>query len=236
MEMLKKHRQHLQGFLLRHGRAFPGKTHWTKTHLAWIRSLQFEHPAHRILIQESLESIRESGERLIRVEQQITTLLPSWSLAPVVHAMQAMRGVSEVSAVILAAEIGDFRRFSHPRQFVSYLGLAPSEHSSGKHIVRGPITKAGTAHGRRVLIEGAWAYRQPARVSNYMATRQADVAKDALDIGWKAQVRLCHRFRAMRARGKHHNVVVTAVAREMACFIWAIARTVAVPSEVAMAS
>jgi|SRR5271157_803937 len=232
MDMVKKYRQHLQGFLLRHGRIFPGKSHWTKTHISWIRELKFEHPAHHILIEENLAAIRDSQDRLARLEQQITKILPSWALAPVVQAFQAMRGISEIAAVILVAEIGDFNRFAHPRQLVSYLGLAPSEHSSGKSIIRGPITKAGTARGRRILIEGAWAYRMPARVGRNMAFRHDGLTKDVLDIAWKAQVRLCQRFRAMRARGKNHNVVVTAIAREMACFIWAIARTVAIPTQV----
>jgi transposase len=120
MEVVKKHRQHLQGFLLRHGRIYPGKSHWTKTHIEWIRCLKFDHPAHHILIEENLATIRDSLDRLNRLEQQIRILLPSWTLAPVVQVLQAMRGVSEISAIILAAEIGDFHRFSHPRQFVSY--------------------------------------------------------------------------------------------------------------------
>lgn len=119
MDMLKKYRQHLQGFLLRHGRIFPGKSHWTKTHITWIREQKFEHPAHHILIEENLAAIRDSQDRLTRLEQQIMKLLPTWKLAPVVQAIQAMRGVSDIAAVILVSEIGDFQRFTHPRQFVS---------------------------------------------------------------------------------------------------------------------
>jgi transposase len=236
MEMVKKYRQHLQGFLLRHGRIYTGKSHWTKAHINWIRALTFDHPAHHILIAENLAAIRDSQDRLDRLEQQIMNLLPGWALAPVVQAIQAMRGVSLMAAVILVSEIGDFSRFSHPRQLVSYLGLSPSEHSSGKSIFRGPITKTGSARGRRVLIEGAWAYRQPARVSTRVASRHTGLAKEVLDIAWKAQVRLCQRFRAMRARGKHHNVVATAIAREVACFLWAIARAVPLPTQVARAA
>jgi len=145
MLMLMKYRQHLQAFLLRHGRIFPGKTHWTKTHFHWIRSQRFDHPAHHILVEESLAAIRDSNDRLERLEQQIMNLLPDWTLTPVVKAFQAMRGVSQLAAVILVSEIGDFQRFSHPGQFVSYLGLSPSEHSSGNRTIRGPITKAGSA-------------------------------------------------------------------------------------------
>lgn len=236
MEMVRRYRQHLQGFLLRHGRTYPGKTHWTKTHVRWIRELKFDQPAHHILIEENLAAIRDSQDRLTRLEQQIMNLLPNWSLAPVVHAFQSMRGVSIMAAVILVAEIGDFNRFAHPRQLVSYLGLAPSEHSSGNRVTRGPITKSGSKHARRVLIEGAWAYRLPARVGRELAIRQNGLTKEVLDIAWKAQVRLCQRFRSMGGRRKNQNVIVTAVAREIACFLWAIARAVVLPTHAARAS
>jgi transposase len=205
-------------------------------HIEWIRRLNFDHPAHHIVIEENLAAIRDGRERVVRLEQQIVRLLPTWSLAPVVEAMQAMRGVSQIGAVVLAAEIGDFSRFSHPRQLVSYLGLSPSEHSSGNHVRRGHITKAGSKHARHMLIEGAWAYRRPARVSRKIAARQESLPKEALDIAWKAQTRLCHRFRAMRARGKNQNLVATAIAREMACFVWAIARTVPLSTGAARAA
>jgi transposase len=230
MEMVMRYRQHLQGFLLRHGRIYQGKTRWSKAHLRWIREQKFEHAAHHILIEENLAAIRDSEDRLVRLEQQIVNLLPSWTLAPVVQAIQAMRGISVMAAVILVSEIGDFNRFAHPRQLVSYLGLAPSEHSSGNKISRGPITKAGTARGRRVLIEGAWAYRLPARVGKKIAARHDGLTKDVLDIAWKGQIRLCKKYRSMSARGKNKNVVVTAIAREMAGFIWEIARGIPNPT------
>lgn len=227
METVKRHRQHLQGFLLRHGRIYPRKCHWNKSHTRWIHEQKFDLPAHHILIEENLAAIRDSQERLARLEQQIMNLLPNWSLAPLVDALQAMRGISHISAVILVSEIGDFNRFPHPRHLVSYLGLSPSEHSSGSRVIRGPITKAGSKHARRVLIEAAWAYRLPARVGRYLGFRQNGLPKEIVDTAWKAQVRLCQRFRTMAGRRKHQNVVVTAIAREIACFMWAIARLVA---------
>jgi transposase len=235
MEMVRRYRQHLQGFLLRHGRIYTGKTHWSKMHIRWIREQKFEHPAHHILIEENLAAIRDSQDRLARLEQQIKNLLPTWTLAPTVEAIQAMRGICLMAAVILVSEIGDFNRFGHPRQLVSYLGLSPSEHSSGSKIIRGPITKAGTARGRRVLIEGAWAYRLPARVGKKIACRHDGLTKEVLDIAWKGQLRLCKRYRSMSARGKNKNVVVTAIAREMAGFIWEIARVRSHPTIVAHA-
>lgn len=229
METVRRFRQQLQGFLLRHGRIYRGKTSWSRMHIDWIRRLTFDHPAHYIAIEEQLGSIRNSQERMERLEQKIVELLPSWSLAPVVHAIQAMRGVSMISSVILVSEIGDFSRFAHPRQLVGYLGLAPSQHSSGEKIVHGPITKAGSSRARRILIEGAWSYRLPPRVGQKMAARLRAAPDVAHDIAWKAQVRLCQRYRSMQKRGKHKNVIVTAVAREMVGFLWAIATAVSLP-------
>ncbi len=236
MEMVKKYRQHLNAFLLRHGRIYPGKTNWTKSHVHWIRALKFDHPAHHIVITEHLSGMQDSQERLERLEKQIVTMMPSWSLAPVVQAIQAMRGVKIISAVILASEIGDFNRFAHPRQLVGFLGLSPSERSSGEKIVRGGITKAGSSRARRVLIEGAWAYRGPARVSKKIAVRLDGIPQNVRQIAWKAQLRLCERYRSMQKRGKHKNVVITAIAREMAGFIWEIATTVMKPAPAVIAA
>ena len=224
MQITKTCRQQMQGFLLRQGRIYPGKVAWTKTYMLWLRGLAFEHPAHHVFVHEQLNAIRDNEERMRRLEQQMVDLLPSWPLAPVVDGIQAMRGISQLTAIILAAEIGDFTRFDHPRRLMSYLGLAPSEHSSGPRVIRGAITKAGSSRARRVLIESAWAYRLPARVSKKMAPRSEGLPKDVRDIAWQAQLRLCKRYRQMLARGKPKQVVVTAIAREMIGFVWAIAR------------
>jgi transposase len=164
--------------------------------------------------------------RLERLGEQLAELVPSWSMAPVVAACQAMRGVAFLSAVTFAAEIGDVRRFETPRQLMAYLGLVPSESSTGEQVRRGGITKAGNGRARRVLIEGAWTYRFPARKSRLLEERQAGLPKAVRDIAWKAQLRLCGRYRKLMARGKRYGVVVTAVAREMAAFLWAIGREV----------
>jgi len=164
-----------------------------------------------------------------RLTEQIRLLLPQWRLAPAVEAFQAMRGVSLLVAVTMAAEVGDLGRFDHPRQLMAYLGLVPSEHSSGETVRRGSITHAGNGHARRALVEGSWAYRHPARVSRQMADRLESLPQAVREIAWKAQVRLCQRFRRLQARGKRSQVVVTAIAREMAAFLWAIAREVPIP-------
>jgi transposase len=158
-------------------------------------------------------------------------LVPTWSLAPVVAALQAMRGVAFLSAVVLAAEVGDFRRFATPRRLMAWLGLVPSEHSSGPKVERGGITKsrprtrsgAGNGRARRVLVEGAWSYRFPARVTGELQARLEGVPEGVRAIAWKAQLRLCARYRRLVAAGKNVNLVTAAIAREMAAFAWAIA-------------
>jgi len=143
-----------------------------------------------------------------------------------VRAYQALRGVQDTVAITIAAELGDLTRFDNPRQLAAFLGLVPSEYSSGPSRRQGGITKAGNGHARRVLVEGAWSYRYPAKISPHIQKRIEALPKPVRDIAWKAQVRLCGRFRRMLARGKNPNVVVTAIAREMAAFMWAIAREV----------
>ena len=152
--------------------------------------------------------------------------MPQWRLTPVVEALQALRGVAPIVAITTVSEIGDITRFENPRQFMAYLGLVPSEHSSGQSVKRGSITKTGNGHVRRVLVEAAHAYSYPARISRFLLKRQQGLPQPIRDIAWKAQVRLCCRFRRLMAQGKMKTKVVTAIARELSGFIWAIAREV----------
>jgi transposase len=145
-------------------------------------------------------------------------------LAPVVRALQAMRGMALVAAATLVAELGDITRFTNPQQLMAYLGLVPSEHSSGGTRRQGAITKAGNGSARRMLIEAAWSYRFPARISRELLLRQEGLAKPIRDTAWKAQERLCGRYRKLARAGKPPNVVTAAIARELAGFVWAIAR------------
>ena len=168
----------------------------------------------------------DAEARIERLTGQIADLLPSWSLAPVVEAIQAMRGVAFIVAVTVVAEVGDFHRFDNPRRLMAYLGLTPSEHSSGASVRRGGITKAGSGLARRVLIEGAWSYRMQARVSRKLHDRIEELPQAVRDIAWKGQLRMCQRYRHLVAAGKPKVVVTTAIAREMIGFIWAIARAV----------
>jgi transposase len=225
-QVLSKARQHLQGFLLRHGRVYSGKKGWTRMYRRWLATVRFDHPAQQIVLQDYIDAVTDAEERVQRLTGQIEALVPQWSMAPLVRAFQAMRGVALINAVTVVAEVGDFSRFANPRQLMAYLGLVPSEHSSGTKVRRGGITKAGSTLARRSLVEGAWTYRFPARVSNTLKGRIEPLPKPIRDIAWKAQVRLCARYRRLSAAGKLRTVVTTAIAREMVGFLWAIAREV----------
>src|SRR3712207_540282 len=207
MEELRRARQQLQSFLLRHGRILTGRGARTRAHTRWLCELSFAHPAHHLVLAEYRRAIADAETRLERLTEQVSELVPSWSMAPVVAACQAMRGVAFLSAVTFVAEIGDVRRFDNPRQLMAYLGLVPSESSTGERIRRGGITKAGNGRARRVLIEGAWTYRFRARMSRLLEERQAGLPKVVCDIAWKAQLRLCGRYRKLMARGKRQGVI-----------------------------
>ena len=224
---LRRKRQQLLSFLLRHGRLYSGTSHWTLAHRRWLARQSFEHVAQQIVFQEGIDAIEDAVQRVRRLEKQLAIIVPDWSMAPVVDAYQAMRGASFLVAVTFAAEIGDVRRFETPRQLMSFLGLVPSESSTGDTVRRSGLTLAGNRRARRALIEAAWTYRYPARVSETLRARQEELPKAVRDIAWKAQVRLCARYRRLAAAGKKLPVVVAAIAREMAAFLWAIGREVA---------
>src|SRR5918997_2752081 len=226
MEDLRAKRQHLQSFLLRHGRVYTGRSAWSRAHSRWLCDLRFEHSAQYLVLAEYRQAIADAEQRLERLSEQVAEVVPSWSMAPVIAACQAMRGVAFLAAVTFVAEIGDVRRFDSPRQLMAYLGLVPSESSTGERVRRGSITKAGNTRVRRVLIEGAWTYRFPARMSRLLQERQEKLPQIVRAIAWKAQVRLCARYRRLMAAGKRQTVVTTAIAREMAAFLWAIGHEV----------
>ena len=218
----RKARQRLLSFLLRHGHQYNGKKNWSKGFYNWLATVKFSHSAQQVTLQEYLETTNECSQRIKRITEQIQVHVEEWNRAPFVKAYQALRGVSHIVATTVVSEIGDMRRFPTPKQLMAYLGLIPSEHSSGKTVRRGPITKTGNSHVRRVLIEAAWTYKMQARVSNILLKRQKGLPKSVCDISWKAQTRLCARYRRLFARRKSRQTVVTAIARELSAFIWAI--------------
>ena len=196
-------------------------------HRRWLARQAFEHTAQQIVFQEKVDAIADAARRLHRLDEQLAAIVPTWSMAPVVAAYQAMRGASFLVAVTFAAEIGDVRRFDTPPQLMAFLGLVPGERSTGDTVRRSGLTLAGNRRARRALIEAAWTYRYPARVSETLRARLEGLPKAVRDIAWKAQVRLCARYRRLNAAGKKLPVVVAAIAREMAAFLWAIGREVA---------
>jgi transposase len=226
VKALKTARHQLNAFLLRYGKVYPGKGSWTPSHMRWLSDVALPHPSQQIVLQEYIIAVTVGTERETRLTDQIAKLLPEWRMFPVVKALQALRGVAPIVAVTTIAEIGDMSRFQNPRQLMAYLGLVPSEESSGENTHRGSITKTGNGHVRRALVEAAHAYGFPARVSRHLLKRQGGLPQPVLDIAWKAQVRLCGKFRRLMARGKLKTKVVTAIARELSGFIWAIAREV----------
>jgi transposase len=217
-------KRQVSAFLLRHSRLFPRKKNWGARYRCWLQEQGFEHPADQIVLQELIEDVRLAEERRARIERAIEELLPTWGLAPVVEALQALRGVELVTAVTFAVEVGDIRRFENPRQLMGYLGLVPGERSTGETVRRGSITKMGNARLRHLLVESAWTYRHPPRVGKAKLARLERVSPRVREIAWKAQSRLTARYRALTARGKKTTVACTAIARELAAFMWAVAR------------
>jgi transposase len=227
---LKAAKYRLKAFLLRQDIRYTGQANWSPAHLRWLAEVVCPTPAQQIVFQEYVRAVTEHTERLQRLEQELHERVKTWRLAPVVEALQALRGVQFTVAVTTVAELGDLTRFTNPKQLRSYLGLTPSEYSSGQRRSQGGITKTGNSHARRALIEGAWAYRYPAKVSRHLQLRLEQLPKPIQDLSWKAQVRLCTRSRQLMARGKNANQVVVAIARELVAFMWAIARDIALPA------
>jgi transposase len=225
---LKSAKFRLKAFLLRHDIRYTGRATWSPAHLRWLSAVVCPTPVQQIVFQEYVRAITEHTERLQRLDQELQDQVTSWRLQPVVEALQALRGMQFIAAVTMVAEIGDLTRFESPRELMKFLGLIPSEYTSAERRRQGSMTKAGNTHARRALVEGAWAYRYPAKVSRHLQLRLETPPKIIQDISWKAQVRLCKRYRQLIARGKHANVVTVAMARELAGFMSAIAQQVPV--------
>ena len=215
-----KAKQRLHSFLLRNECIYHGKTKWIKSHFNWLAQLKMKHPAQQIAFQEYIDAVNECTERISRLDEQILKATDEWRWAPTVKALQALRGVSLRTAVNMVAEIGDFNRFQNPKELMAYLGLVPSEHSSGDRIRRGGITKTGNSQARRLCVESAWSYRYQARVTQLLLKRHECLPRDILHIAWKAQLRLCARFRRLRARVKATQVVVVAIALELVSYMF----------------
>jgi len=225
---LKDAKFRLNACLLRHDIRYTGRATWNPAHLRWRAEVVCPTPAQQMVLQAYVRAVTAHPERLQRLEPARHERVTSWRLRPVGDALQALRGVPFPVAVTMVAELGDLTRVDHPRALMKCLGLLPSEYAPGARRRQGSMTKAGNTHARRALVEGAWAYRYPAHVSRHLQLRLAQPPKAIQDISWKAQVRLCTRYRKLLARGKHANQVVVAIARELIGFMWAIAQEVPV--------
>lgn len=225
VDALRRRRQAISSMMLKHGRVFPAQKTWGARHMRWLHEQVFDHPAHKIALGEMLLSERHAREQLERLTKAIEELVPDWSLAPAVEALQALRGVALIGAVTFMSEVGDVHRFDHPRKLMAFVGLVPSEASSGGTTRRGGITKTGNARIRRTLIEGAWSYRwgRP-KIGRQQIYQHRKVSAEVQDIAWRAQSRLTARYRQLTARGKKSTVATTAIARELVGFMWDIAR------------
>ena len=228
---LKAAQLRLTALLLRHDSRYTGRANWSPAHLRWLSEVVCPTPAPQIVFQAYVQTVTEQPERLGRLELARHEQVKTWRFAPVVEALQALRGVQCTVAVTTVAELGDLTRFENPRQLMNYLGLTPSAYASGARRQQGSITKTGNSHARRALVEGAWAYRYPAKISRHLQRRLEKLPTALQASSWKAQVRLCTRYRQLMAKGKHAQQVVVAMARALSACMWAIAKQVARPPQ-----
>lgn len=221
---LRQARQRLKSFLLSHGVRYTGNANWGPAHRRWLSRHSFANSWQQLAFDEHRHAIEDRLAQCERLESALREAVVTWRFYPVVLALQAMRGVQFVTAIGMVSELGDLSRFEHPRQLMAWLGVTPSEHSSGGKRRQGSITKTGNSYARKLLVEAAWSYRHPARLSREIQARHEGLPKAIIDRSWDAQVRLCRRFRRLAGRGKSVYVTVVAIARELAGFIWDISR------------
>lgn len=216
-------KQKLSAFLLRHGKKYgEGKSKWTQRYYRWLSEVKLGSPVEQIVFEEYVDAVKQAELRVASMEEEMRNALTSWSLSPVVESLMALRGVNLLTAMSVMAELGDISRFDSPRELMSFVGLVPSEHSSGQRRHLGAITKTGNTRVRRLMVESAWSYRFPARRSLHLQKKAEKATEEAKAIAWKAQKRLCRRYRALLNAGKIQKVALTAIARELIGFIWAI--------------
>ncbi|CAB3976196.1 transposase [Burkholderia cenocepacia] len=223
-EDLKRARQRLKSFLLSHGVSYTGRADWRAAHRRWLSTFAFDSAWQQLAFEEHRRTIEDRLAQCDRLEAALREAVVAWRFYPAVLGLQTMRGMQFTTAVGMLAELGDLSRFTHPRQLMAWLGVTPSEHSSGEKRRQGSITKNGNSYARKLLVESAWSYQHPARVSPEIQRRHEGIPKPIVDRAWDAQVRLCRRYRTLVARGKQKNIAVVAVARELSGFIWDISQ------------
>jgi transposase len=226
VETQTRTRQQLSSLLLRNGNQYTGLSTWGQPHMRYLRELVMPDPLQKIVLEEYLQRIDTSVEQVQRFERTMADILVNWERRPLVEALQGFRGFQLVASMVVISELGDLSRFRHPRQLMAYLGLVPSEASSGGKRHQGAITKSGNSHARWMLIEAAQHYRLPPKVSKEISARQVGLSREVKAISWRAQERLHRRYNRLILRGLHRNKVIVAVARELLGFIWEMARVV----------
>lgn len=220
---LKAAKKQLLSFLLRNGYRYSGKANWTEAHMRYLRELVMAHPTQKVLLEEYIRRINTAVEQIKRMEDQMEIILQTWKRKPLVEALMGLRGFKMVAAMVTVSEIGYFGRFKHPKQLMAYLGMVPSEESSGEKRRMGSITKCGNAHARWMLIECAGHYKAPPKISKALSVRQEGLNREVLKVSWHAQNRLSKRWFKLALRGVHFNKIRTAIARELSSYIWDIA-------------
>ena len=221
---LRRAKLRLKSFLLRNGHNYTGKGNWGAAHLRWLREVPLAKPAQRVVLEEYIQAVDVTLERVARLEQHMEELLETWARKEEVRALMALKGFKTVAAMTVVSELGDLGRFAHPRQLMGFLGLVPGENSSGGRRRQGGITKCGNSHVRWMLVEAAHSYRMPPKVSAQLTNRQQGQSQEVRALSWRTQHRLCGKYRRLMLRGLHINKVVTAVARELAGFLWELNR------------
>jgi transposase len=220
---LMRARHRLSKLLLRHGLRFEGRA-WTERHARWLAAVELAHPPAQAALLDYRGAVDALVHRRGQLEHAILTVLPESGWAPTVARLRCLRGIDTLTAVGLCCEVGDFARFARAGRLASFLGLVPAEDSTGERRRLGSITKTGSRHARRLLVEAAWHYRNPPRLGCALQDRQSDQPAQAVAISWTAQQRLHRTWRRMERRGKRRTVIAVAVARQLAGFCWAIAQ------------
>ena len=226
---LSRAKQRLNSFLLRNGHRYSGKARWTPAHMRYLRHLTLPDPVQNIVLEEYIQAIDSGIERVARLAERMKQLLEDWEWEPVVRALMGCKGFKEVAAMTIISELGDLRRFSHPRKLMAFLGLVPGEETSGPKRRQGSITKCGNGHARWMLVECSQHYRKAPKVGPALTTRQEGQSKEVKELSWRMQNRLNNRYVKLKLRGKRENKAIIAVARELSAFIWELQNKLNLP-------
>jgi len=216
-------KKQLLGFLLRNGYRYPGTAHWTEAHMRYLRELVFAHPAQKLILEEYIQRIDVTEKQVLRIEDQMDFLLTTWSRRLFVEALMGFRGFKRTAAMVLTAEVGDLTRFKHPKKLMAFLGVVPTEDSSGGKRRQGAITKCGNSRARWMLVECAGHYRMPPKISKELSKRQEGLSREIRTLSWHAQNRLNKRWYKLSMRGVHFNKIRVSIARELSSYIWDLA-------------